>query len=246
MLDLEDYRLNDLFEEVFEAAWRNAETFPATGGDERATTDDDGAPTPPEESLDEDVAEDIGYDEDYSDADNVLYTPTGSSNLDSGEPNDIPLSGMAAWGNERIETQPGDGPSTAIQSGSSSNESSSDSHRSALPFHLMGLPQLTLSTAFAQGRRGSAPAHDDRAHEDPTRHDTIKHEHPVDGLDNNNPLTVVDIVSEYRAIVRDEWDRVFQSDTAYASNPYFMANGWDREALLNYTRFPFRRPSATD
>jgi hypothetical protein len=247
MLELEDYRLSDLFEEVYEAAWRNTGTLPAIEGDEHGTTDDEGAPTPPEESMDDDVSEDIGYDEEYSDADNALYTPTGSSTFDNGEPTDLLLLGLA-------RTHPEDGPSSVIRP-ETPNEPSPDSHQSALPTYLMGLPLMALSAAFAQGRRGSAPAHDDRALEDPTSHDTTEHEPPIDSSDSNNHPrrhsapnlpTVVDIVAEYRAIIRDEWDRVFQGDTTHAPNPYYSANGWDREALLNYTRFPFRRPPDTD
>ncbi|KAF2443814.1 hypothetical protein P171DRAFT_445165 [Karstenula rhodostoma CBS 690.94] len=238
ILDSEEYGLSGIFEEMYDAIGQDVEDRPTEENDEESHP-------PPKEALDEDFAEDVGYEENYSDTDNTLYTPTDSPTLDSDHLADVPLLGMTAQGVQQTGNETEDSSSSAITPESAAKDSPPDSHRSALPSYLKGLPQLTLSAAFAQGRRGPAPA---SASKDPTSHGTMDDEPTFEWSDHSSPprghstpnfSTVVDIVAEYRGIVRDEWFRVFGDDPTDASNPYCPENDWVKEEVEEYARFPY-------
>lgn len=243
---MEESRMSDIFEQAYEAVGQFVGDRLTDQDDGHKITDDEQERTRPEEPLDEDFAEDIGYDEEYSDANNVLYTPTCSPIYDSDDLPDNQQTGTEARHSALSSSIPESAPKA----------SPSDAHRSALPTYLMGLPQLTLSAAFAQGRRGSGPAHDDPSSENPMSHRTTEDQPTVGYSDYSSSSrrqsasdipTVVDIVAELRATVRDEWDHVFRDDATENSNPYYSGDHWDKDALDNYTRFPhFRRHPVKD
>lgn len=242
MLDLEEeYGLSDLFKEEFEAPRQDAGVSSMKHDESPITADDNELPTSLKDLLAWNIFEDIGFDEDYSDAAFPLHTPWPDAHpLDQSE-------------GSYLQTYAGsedDTPSTST-SESPPQDSPPNSHRSALPSYLMGLPQLTLSAAFAQGRRGSALANDDPVTEDPAGYSTEDDESDAEWLDSPKPPrlhpmpdrpTLVDIVAQNRAIIRDEWDRVFHDDEVEDSNPYYEADWWDEEAVDSYTRFPYFAP----
>ncbi|KAL5405889.1 hypothetical protein PMIN03_008150 [Paraphaeosphaeria minitans] len=273
MLDLEEeFGPSERFEKEYEAAGQdvgNSSTNAYVGHD---ITEDGKARTRSKYPLDGIIAEEVGYDEDYSDADIALYTPTVSVSptRDSSDLVDVPLLENLEQSDKQIGTERESDASSPTTPEAAPKDSLPGSHRSALPGYLTGLPQLTLSAVFAQGRRGSTPANDKIVPEDLTNYFTANDTIAMKGSRNyfaaseesdfrcsdinstskrystTEIPTIVDIVAQYRASIRDEWDRVFQDDASDISNPYYWANHWDRDALDNYTRFPRsrRRPAS--
>lgn len=250
---MDNYHLSRLFDDDRIGARQNNEHYYQLENGQDSATDNEGVVTPTGSAWDEEFAEDIGFDEAYSDTDSSQYTPSGS--LVFGDYTQTLSTPPGDEGHEvQIQTRPEAPPNTNPDS--TANSSSPNFHQSVPPSYLVNLPQLFSSAAMAQGRRGAATASDAHADEDSPNSNTTDDDPVVDSPSENRPSrsnstpwapTIVDFVTATRELVREEWSRVYQSDPNYVPNPYDRSDGWDWEAMQNYTRFPhFVAPPAPD
>ncbi|KAL1601434.1 hypothetical protein SLS60_006347 [Paraconiothyrium brasiliense] len=235
MSDLEEYDLSDEFAEMYEATAQIAEEKDATTSGEHSEADDGDVLTPPEEIWDEGIAEDIGYDEEYSDNGDYRYTPGDSPTLgNDGVTDTIPVPEHEQRDQEGV-VQTEASASSANPPESSPNDPRPGPRLSAL---LNNLYIMASTGVFAQGRRGSTPAseNDERAEEGPPSDDATEDETSRLTPDSSSPArrhsipyipSVVDLIAESRAIAREEWNRVYRNDPEYFPNPYDSVDDWD-------------------